>query len=351
MTSGAWSLVFSLLLLGCGRIGYDPIVRQSDQTDTDNDTVLDSEEVDGDTDGDGLPNFRDDDDDGDTIPTEVEVREEDEEGGDVDDDGTDAYLDLDSDGDDLSDLDEQAFDLDEDGIPNFLDLDSDGDGTNDDVDATTYCNDGRRNVAETDVDCGGGACNACADDLVCDNPSDCLSQMCTTNRCQAPTCSDGVQNQDEVAVDCGGATCSACPVAEWIRRIGDTSQQRASGVAELNDGIIAAVGSRNDLFVQGLSPTGVSLWELSTPAAGIDAHIAATNDGGFIVAGVTPVAASNVYVAKVDSIQNTAWAFSHNLDFRDAGLAVLQQASGNYLVAGETEPFAGVTSVLAFFVG
>ena len=40
--------------------------------------------------------------------------------------------------------------------------------------------------------------------------SDCESQVCTNNVCQAPTANDGVQNGDETDVDCGGANADAC---------------------------------------------------------------------------------------------------------------------------------------------
>ncbi|MEL6342900.1 MAG: OmpA family protein, partial [Myxococcota bacterium] len=91
--------------------------------DGDQDGVLDIDEDLGDFDGDGFPNFCDDDDDGDTIPTL-------EEGGkdvDTDDDGSPDYLDRDSDADGALDIDEGTGDVDCDEIRNFQDPnDSDG---------------------------------------------------------------------------------------------------------------------------------------------------------------------------------------------------------------------------------
>lgn len=74
--------------------------------DDDNDGVPTALEFDGDTDGDGIPDFKDNDDDGDNVPTLNEKP------------------DLNSDGD-LSD----AQDTDSDGIPDYLDTDDDNDGT------------------------------------------------------------------------------------------------------------------------------------------------------------------------------------------------------------------------------
>lgn len=84
-----------------------------------------------DNDGDGTPDWRDDDDDGDGSPSATEGT------GDLDDDGTPDYLDPDDDGDGIATADEIADgsehgnDVDGDGEPNWRDTDSDGDGLDD----------------------------------------------------------------------------------------------------------------------------------------------------------------------------------------------------------------------------
>ena len=45
------------------------------------------------------------------------------------------------------------------------------------------CIDGLKNGAETDVDCGGGACNKCKDGKGCKQLTDCLSGVCTAGKC------------------------------------------------------------------------------------------------------------------------------------------------------------------------
>jgi hypothetical protein len=75
--------------------------------------------------------------------------------------------------------------------------------------AMATCMDGTRNGTETDVDCGGGACPGCPTNDHCLVSGDCLSGVCTGNVCQAPTCADGVKNGTETDTDCGGATCDA----------------------------------------------------------------------------------------------------------------------------------------------
>lgn len=71
--------------------------------------------------------------------------------------------------------------------------------------------DGVRNDNETGVDCGGPpSCARCPTGEGCKEHSDCLSAVCWTGQCQAPTCSDGVQNGDEGGWDCGGTCPDAC---------------------------------------------------------------------------------------------------------------------------------------------
>jgi hypothetical protein len=74
----------------------------------------------------------------------------------------------------------------------------------------SQCNDGAKNGTETDVDCGGAACLKCADTKVCNQAADCMSGVCTTKQCAVPTCMDTVKNGMESDVDCGGMTCTAC---------------------------------------------------------------------------------------------------------------------------------------------
>src|SRR5439155_181355 len=60
------------------------------------------------------------------------------------------------------------------------------------------------------------ACPACTAGRHCLVGSDCTSLVCspTTHICEAPTCSDGVKNGSETDVDCGGGACTACATAK-----------------------------------------------------------------------------------------------------------------------------------------
>jgi hypothetical protein len=79
------------------------------------------------------------------------------------------------------------------------------------------CNDGVKDSAETDVDCGGGTCGACAVGKSCLVTSDCIAPGgCdkTTHRCDPNQCNDGQKDGTETDIDCGGGTCGACAVSQ-----------------------------------------------------------------------------------------------------------------------------------------
>jgi len=75
---------------------------------------------------------------------------------------------------------------------------------------TASCSDGIQDGAETGVDCGGGSCPACAAGQGCLVGSDCQTFVCSGGLCAAPSCADGIKNGSETDVDCGGGTCPAC---------------------------------------------------------------------------------------------------------------------------------------------
>jgi uncharacterized repeat protein (TIGR01451 family) len=126
-------------------------------TDSDNDGIPDATEGIGDTDGDGVPDYLDEDSDGDGIPDELEGS------GDTDGDGVPDYRDLDSDGDGIPDSEEAVCspgigsgfpcDSDGDGTPDFQDTDSDGDGIPDQIEGSTDSDgDGTPNYRDLDSD-------------------------------------------------------------------------------------------------------------------------------------------------------------------------------------------------------
>ncbi len=76
------------------------------------------------------------------------------------------------------------------------------------------CSDGRRNLDETDVDCG-GACERCAEGLSCSVDEDCQTEVCTDGTCgpAAPPAFDVCECRPTKCADCGSqvAACEATP--------------------------------------------------------------------------------------------------------------------------------------------
>lgn len=82
-------------------------------------------------------------------------------------------------------------------------------------DGLGYCSDTcgnkKRDGFETDVDCGGGSCGACAKGKACSVNSDCAVGYCNAGTCSDGNhCANGIVDGDETGVDCGGARCGAC---------------------------------------------------------------------------------------------------------------------------------------------
>lgn len=51
------------------------------------------------------------------------------------------------------------------------------------------CEDGVKNGAETDVDCGGLCAKACGLSKTCTKSTDCTTKLCIRNKCQSKSCS------------------------------------------------------------------------------------------------------------------------------------------------------------------
>ena len=136
-------------------------------TDTDGDSIFDKHEGSDDPDGDGLPNWRDDDSDGDTVPDAIEAGD--------------------------GDLATLPFDADNDGQPNFLDLDSDDNCIGDGVEARL----GDDGIADADTD-------GVADPYDLDNDGDGIPDIAEIGSDCAKPDSDGDAVPDHLDIDSDG---------------------------------------------------------------------------------------------------------------------------------------------------
>ncbi|MDC0746374.1 hypothetical protein [Polyangium mundeleinium] len=91
--------------------------------------------------------------------------------------------------------------------------------------AAEPCSNGVQDGDEADVDCGGTACGACPDGAACASDQDCVSVFCSVRQLCAPvdgritcgeegehgpSCGDCIKNSDETDIDCGGDACNPC---------------------------------------------------------------------------------------------------------------------------------------------
>lgn len=75
-----------------------------------------------------------------------------------------------------------------------------------------HCYDGVKDANETGVDCGGGTCSPCATGSPCNTNADCSTDACDVDSlfCVSSQCEDGQQDGEETDVDCGGPACNPC---------------------------------------------------------------------------------------------------------------------------------------------
>jgi hypothetical protein len=111
-----------------------------------------------------------------------------------------------------------------------------------------YCTDGTRDHDESDVDCGGPSCPVrCGQGKACSAASDCLPDYrCLSGACQAPTCTDLIRNNQETDIDCGGPNCPACAEGRRCLVTSDCGPNQGSCVAGICSNAAACGDSVRD---------------------------------------------------------------------------------------------------------
>src|SRR5204862_7585717 len=97
--------------------------------------------------------------------------------------------------------------------------------------AAPTCTDSVETGDESDVDCGGPVCAACATGAHCVADSDCEKKLCWSKVCIEPTCTDNVRTGAETDIDCGGPDCAGCTVGRACKGSSDCTSGVCSASA------------------------------------------------------------------------------------------------------------------------
>jgi hypothetical protein len=76
------------------------------------------------------------------------------------------------------------------------------------------CSDGIKNGAETDIDCGGGACATCTNGKTCSANTDCASAYCSAGACQDSSCA-GIPNVTNGTVTINSGASAQTWLGNW----------------------------------------------------------------------------------------------------------------------------------------
>lgn len=189
------------------------------------------------------------------------------------------------------------------------------------------CDDGVKNAAEVDVDCGVTCSAPCADHKLCAMPGDCQSNVCTGGRCMPSTCGDGVLGAGETDLDCGGP-CQPCDNGKSCT----VGQDCASG---------ACVGGICSIWVSDVGPVR---GEATGGARAVDADgnlFAAGTFSGIVSVGGSPLdgtSGKNVFLAKYTPVGVHLWSNNVGPGYAQGNAQSASfDASGNVVIAGWTD--------------
>ena len=135
----------------------------------------------------------------------------------------------------------------------------------------------------------------------------------------------------------------------WSKSWGGPSEEVANSIIQTSDGGYAitgytySYGSNGDMFVVKYDQTGTivwnNIWDSSTSDYDEGRHIIETDDGSFVVAGLSYAASEDALLVKYNSSGSLLW--SNTWDgggFNgDSAFSVIETSDGSYAVAGVSE--------------
>ena len=133
--------------------------------------------------------------------------------------------------------------------------------------------------------------------------------------------------------------------AQWARTYGTSEDECAYSIQQTSDGgYIVAGGARyNDFWILKLSSSGKIEWQQTYGGSNSDRaySIQQTNDGGYIVAGQTEsfgTGSSAILILKLSSGGDIEWQKTYGEALLHGAYSIQQTNDGRYIVAGVTIP-------------
>jgi len=137
----------------------------------------------------------------------------------------------------------------------------------------------------------------------------------------------------------------------WAKTIGGTDSDYGYSIQQTSDGGYVITGASRsfgaggwDVFVIKLDSSGYLSWAKTIGGTSEDygCPIQQTSDGGYIITGKTQsfgAGGSDVFVIKLDSSGNLAWAKTIGGTDSDYGYSIQQTSDGGYIITGYTYSF------------
>ncbi|MBI5142532.1 MAG: fibronectin type III domain-containing protein [Nitrospirae bacterium] len=145
----------------------------------------------------------------------------------------------------------------------------------------------------------------------------------------------------------------ASGIAMWHKVLGGWGSDEFMSVVELDNGDVVAVGDSDtfgnesrDLWVAHLSSAGNLDWATVIGGTGNDYGygIVSSGDGGVVIAGESPEAATGGWLLKLDNAGGVVWQRSFSMGLKDSLIAVISNPAGGYIAAG-TAASASIGSI------